>query len=93
MLFQNTIDHIDTEVTELLAQVEDLKRHQSQLIELDALTLSTLEGLADVVGKVGHYAPDAERFLKVRCSGIVRWQRRQRERRRESTRASPRLTP
>jgi hypothetical protein len=64
MIFQNTIDHIDTEVTELLSQIEDLKRHQAQLIELDTLTDSTLGQLGDVVSKIGDYAPDAIASLR-----------------------------
>ncbi len=64
MIFQNTIDHIDTEVTELLSQIEDLKRHQAQLIELDTLTDSTLGQLGDVVSKIGDYAPSAIASLR-----------------------------
>jgi len=64
MIFQNTIDHIDTEVTELLSQIEDLKRHQAQLIELDTLTGSTLGQLGDVVSKIGDYAPSAIASLR-----------------------------
>ena len=64
MLFSQTIDNIDSEISELLAQVETKKQKQTQLIELDALTDNTLEGLADVVSKIGHYAPDAIASLK-----------------------------
>ena len=52
MLFSQTIDNIDSEITALLAQVEAKKQKQTQLIELDALTGSTLEGLADVVFQI-----------------------------------------
>jgi hypothetical protein len=59
MLFSQTIDNIDSEITALLAQVEVAKQRQTQLIELDALTDHTLEGLADVVSKIQCNAPDA----------------------------------
>ncbi len=64
MLFSQTIDNIDSEITALLARVEAAKQRQTQLIELDALTDHTLEGLADVVAKIGHYAPEAIASLK-----------------------------
>jgi hypothetical protein len=44
MLFSQTIDYIDSEIAALLAEVEAKKQQQSQLIELDALTDSTLQG-------------------------------------------------
>jgi hypothetical protein len=65
MLFSQTIDSIDSEITALLAQVEAKKQQQNQLIELDALTGSTLEGLADVVSKIQCSAPAAIASLKV----------------------------
>jgi len=64
MLFSQTIDNIDSEITALLAQVEVAKQRQTQLIELDALTDHTLEGLADVVSKIQCSAPDAIASLK-----------------------------
>jgi len=64
MLFSQSIDSIDSEITALLAQVEAKKQQQSQLIELDALTDHTLEGLADVVSKIQCSAPDAIASLK-----------------------------
>ena len=64
MLFSQTIDNIDSEITALLAQVEAAKQRQTQLIELDALTDHTLEGLADVVSKIQCSAPDAIASLK-----------------------------
>ena len=64
MLFSQTIDYIDSEIAALLAEVEAKKQQQSQLIELDALTDSTLQGLADVVSKVQSSAPDAIAPLK-----------------------------
>ena len=64
MLFSQTIDNIDSEITALLAQVEAAKQRQTQLIELDALTDHTLEGLADVVSKIQCNAPDAIAQLK-----------------------------
>jgi hypothetical protein len=64
MLFSQTIDNIDSEITALLAQVEVAKQRQTQLIELDALTDHTLEGLADVVSKIQCNAPDAIASLK-----------------------------
>jgi hypothetical protein len=64
MLFSQTIDNIDSEITALLARVEVAKQRQTQLIELDALTDHTLEGLADVVSKIQCSAPDAIASLK-----------------------------
>lgn len=64
MLFSQIIDSIDSDITALLAQVEAKKQKQSQLIELDALTDNTLEGLADVVSKIQCSVPDAIAFLK-----------------------------
>jgi hypothetical protein len=64
MLFSQTIDNIDSEITALLARVEAAKQRQTQLIELDALTDHTLEGLADVVSKIQCSAPDAIASLK-----------------------------
>jgi hypothetical protein len=64
MLFSQTIDNIDSEITALLARVEAAKQRQTQLIELDALTDHTLEGLADVVSKIQCNAPDAIASLK-----------------------------
>jgi len=70
MLFSQTIDNIDSEIAVLLAQVEVAKQRQTQLIELDALTNHTLEGLADVVSKVGHCAPDTIASLKSAVLGL-----------------------
>jgi len=64
MLFSQTIDSIDSEITALLAQVEAKKQRQSQLLELDTLTDNTLGQLGDVVSKIGHYAPEAIASLK-----------------------------
>jgi hypothetical protein len=64
MIFQSTIDNIDSEISQLLARVEVAKQRQTQLIELDALTDHTLEGLADVVSKIQCSAPDAIASLK-----------------------------
>jgi hypothetical protein len=64
MIFQSELTNIDTEITALLAQVEAAKQRQTQLIELDALTDHTLEGLADVVSKIQCSAPDAIASLK-----------------------------
>jgi hypothetical protein len=64
MLFSQTIDSIDSEITALLAQVEAKKQRQSQLLELDTLTDNTLGQLGDVVSKIGHYAPEAIAQLK-----------------------------
>jgi hypothetical protein len=64
MLFSQTIDTIDSEITALLAELEAKKQQQSQLIELDALTDHTLQGLADVVSKIQCSAPDAIASLK-----------------------------
>jgi hypothetical protein len=64
MLFSLTIDTIDSEIAALLAEVEAKKQEQSRLIELDALTDHTLEGLADVVSKIQCSAPDAIASLK-----------------------------
>ncbi|HEY9819925.1 MAG TPA: hypothetical protein V6D35_03980 [Candidatus Sericytochromatia bacterium] len=38
MLFSQTLDAIDLEISELNAQIEAKKQQQTQLIELDALT-------------------------------------------------------
>jgi hypothetical protein len=70
MLFSQTIDGIDSEISELLAQVEAKKQKQSQLIELDALTDNTLEGLADVLSKIKYNAPDAIASLKSAVMGL-----------------------
>jgi len=70
MLFSQTIDNIDSEITALLAQVEVAKQRQTQLIELDALTDHTLEGLADVVSKIQCSAPDAIASLKSAVLGL-----------------------
>jgi hypothetical protein len=70
MIFQNSIDQIDLEVSELLAQVEAKKQRQSQLIELEALTDDTLEGLAAVVSKIACYEPDAIASLKTAVLGL-----------------------
>jgi hypothetical protein len=70
MLFSQTIDNIDSEITALLAQVEAKKQRQTQLIELDALTDHTLEGLADVVSKIQCKAPDAIASLKSAVLGL-----------------------
>ncbi len=64
MIFSQTIDSIDSEITALLAQVEAKKEQQNQLIELDALTGSTLEGLADVLSKIQCSAPNEIASLK-----------------------------
>jgi hypothetical protein len=70
MLFSQTIDNIDSEITALLARVEAAKQRQTQLIELDALTDHTLEGLADVVSKIQCNAPDAIASLKSAVLGL-----------------------
>jgi hypothetical protein len=70
MIFQSTIDNIDSEISQLLAQVEVAKQRQTQLIELDALTDHTLEGLADVVSKIQCSAPDAIASLKSAVLGL-----------------------
>ena len=70
MLFSQTIDNIDSEISELLAQIEAKKQKQSQLIELDALTDNTLEGLADVLSKIKYNAPDAIASLKSAVMGL-----------------------
>jgi len=64
MIFQSQLINIDSEISQLLAQVEAAKQRQSQLIELDVLTDSTLEGLADVVCKIQYSAPEAIASLK-----------------------------
>jgi hypothetical protein len=64
MIFQSELINIDSEIAALLAQVEAAKQRQTQLIELDALTDHTLEGLADVVSKIQCSAPDAIASLK-----------------------------
>jgi hypothetical protein len=64
MIFQSELTNIDSEITALLARVEAAKQRQNQLIELDALTDHTLEGLADVVSKIQCSAPDAIASLK-----------------------------
>jgi len=64
MIFQSELTNIDSEITALLARVEAAKQRQTQLIELDALTDHTLEGLADVVSKIQGSAPDAIASLK-----------------------------
>jgi hypothetical protein len=70
MLFSQTIDSIDSEITALLAQVEAKKQRQSQLLELDTLTDNTLGQLGDVVSKIGHYAPEAIASLKSAVLGL-----------------------
>jgi len=64
MIFQTELTNINSEITALLAQVEAKKQRQSQLIELDELTDSTLAGLANVVSKIGDHAPKAITQLK-----------------------------
>jgi hypothetical protein len=64
MIFQTELTNIGGEISQLLAQVEAKKQRQSELLELDALTDSTLGQLGDVVSKIGHYAPDAIATLK-----------------------------
>lgn len=64
MIFQSTIDQIDAEISQLLAALEAKKQRQCQLLELDSLTDHTLEGLAAVVSKTAHYAPNAIASLK-----------------------------
>jgi hypothetical protein len=55
---------IDLNALDAVARVEVAKQRQTQLIELDALTDHTLEGLADVVSKIQCSAPDAIASLK-----------------------------
>ncbi|HEY9707010.1 MAG TPA: hypothetical protein V6D48_02270 [Oculatellaceae cyanobacterium] len=64
MIFQSDIENIDSQISQLLAQVEAKKQRQTELLKLDALTDSTLGQLGDVVSKIGHYAPDAIATLK-----------------------------
>jgi len=59
MIFSQTIENINSEITALLSQVEAKKQQQNQLMELDALTDSTLRDLADVVSKIQYSAPNA----------------------------------
>jgi len=74
MIFSQTIDKIDRELTALLAQVEAKKQKQTQLIELDALTDHSLEELAHVVSKIQCSAPDADRLSQDRSpDSIRRW--------------------
>lgn len=64
MLLSQTIDTIDQEINQLMAEIEAKKQRQSQLIELDALTDDVLEQLGNVVSKIKHYAPEATTSLR-----------------------------
>jgi hypothetical protein len=64
MLLSQTIDTIDQEINQLMAQIEAKKQRQSQLIELDALTDDVLEQLGNVVFKIKHHAPEATTCLR-----------------------------
>jgi hypothetical protein len=64
MLLSQTIDTIDQEINQLMAQIEAKKQRQSQLIELDALTDDVLEQLGNVVSKIKHHAPEATTCLR-----------------------------
>jgi hypothetical protein len=64
MIFQSDIQSIDSEINQLLAQIEAKKQRQSQLTELDTLTDSTLGQLGHIVSKIGDYAPSAIASLK-----------------------------
>jgi hypothetical protein len=64
MLLSQTIDTIDHEINQLIAQIEAKKQRQSQLIELDALTDDVLEQLGNVVSKIKHHAPEATTCLR-----------------------------
>jgi hypothetical protein len=64
MIFQNQISSIDSEINQLLAQVESARQKQAQLAELDALTDSSLTQLKTVVSKIEHYDKSAIASLK-----------------------------
>src|SRR4028119_825095 len=70
MIFQNQISSIDSEINQLLAQVEAARQKQAQLTELDALTDSSLTQLKTVVSKVGHYDKSAIANLKNAVLGL-----------------------
>jgi hypothetical protein len=64
MLLSQTIDTIDHEINQLIAQIEAKKQHMSQLIELDSLTDNVLEQLGNIVSKIQHHAPEATTSLR-----------------------------
>ncbi len=64
MLLSQTIDTIDQEINQLMAQLEAKKQRQSLLIELDALTDDVLEQLGNLVSKIKHHAPEATTCLR-----------------------------
>jgi hypothetical protein len=64
MLLSQTIDTIDHEINQLMAQIEAKKQRQSQLIELNTLTNDVLEQLGNVVSKIKHHAPEATTSLR-----------------------------
>jgi hypothetical protein len=64
MLLSQTIDTIDHEINQLMAQIEAKKQHMSQLIELDTLTDNVLEQLGNIVSKIQHHAPEATTSLR-----------------------------
>ena len=64
MLLSQTIDTIDIEISQLMAQIEAKKQRQSQLIELYALTNDVLEQLGNVVSKIKLHAPEATTSLR-----------------------------
>jgi hypothetical protein len=70
MIFQNQISSIDSEINQLLAQVESARRKQAQLTELDALTDSSLTQLKSVVSKIEHYDKSAIANLKNAVLGL-----------------------
>jgi hypothetical protein len=71
MLFSQTLDTIDLEIAELLAQVEAKKQHQSLLIELDSLSDNILEQLGDVVSKIKHHAPETMASIKTAVFSLL----------------------
>jgi hypothetical protein len=64
MLLSQTIDTIDHEINQLMAQIEAKKQRQSLLIELDTLTDDVLEQLGNIVFKIKHHAPEATTSLR-----------------------------
>jgi hypothetical protein len=64
MLLSQTINTIDLEINQLIAQIEAKKQHMSQLIELDTLTDNVLEQLGNIVSKMQHHAPEATTSLR-----------------------------
>jgi hypothetical protein len=71
MLFSQTLDKIDLELAELLAQVEAKKQYQSLLIELDTKTYNILEQLGDVVSKIKHHAPETMASIKTAVFSLL----------------------